>query len=268
MAESGGISGLLGSDGEAPGEGSSSETSTPLDPTAAALAAEAARSTPELAEKVSAYFVRQSRLVEIQTEHLHEQRAVNLQLLKLKRFDERLRVALRLFVILGATVIGIGALIMIRDAIVDHGLVVEAFSVPPDLVRDGLTGEVVANRFLDKLQAMQAATQSDRPSNSYQYNWGSDIKVEIPETGLDLNTLSKYFRDRFGHANRITGEVIARPPESPSLPDLAMCRQPPLRAPSVTSTNSRARRPKPYIRPVNLIASRSICVITAAMMRP
>jgi tetratricopeptide (TPR) repeat protein len=208
MAESGGISGLLGSDGEAPGEGSSSETSTPLDPTAAALAAEAARSTPELAEKVSAYFVRQSRLVEIQTEHLHEQRAVNLQLLKLKRFDERLRVALRLFVILGATVIGIGALIMIRDAIVDHGLVVEAFSVPPDLVRDGLTGEVVANRFLDKLQAMQAATQSDRPSNSYQYNWGSDIKVEIPETGLDLNTLSKYFRDRFGHANRITGEVI------------------------------------------------------------
>jgi len=105
VAESGGISGLLGSDSESPVEGTVSETSTPLDPTAAALAAEAAKSNPELAERASAYFVKQSRLVEIQTEHLHEQRAVNLQLLKLKRFDERLRVALRLFVILVATAV-------------------------------------------------------------------------------------------------------------------------------------------------------------------
>ena len=208
VAESGGMSGLLDTDSESPAEGTIPEAPTPLDPTAAALAAEAAKSNPELAEKASAYFVKQSRLVEIQTEHLHEQRAVSLQLLKLKRFDERLRVALRLFVILAATVVGIGALIMIRDAIADHGLVVEAFSVPPDMVRDGLTGEVVATRFLDKLQAMQAATASDRPADSYQYNWGSDIKVEIPETGLSLGEFRKLLRDRFGHVNHISGEVI------------------------------------------------------------
>jgi tetratricopeptide (TPR) repeat protein len=208
MAESGGISELLGADGEPSAEGSFAETTTSLDPTAAALAAEASKYNPDLAEKASAYFVKQSRLVEIQTEHLHEQRAVSLQLLKLKRFDERLRVALRVFVVLVATVIGVGALIMIRDAITDHGLVVEAFSVPPDMARDGLTGEVVATRFLDKLQAMQAATASDRPANSYQYNWGSDIKVEIPETGLDLRAVGKFFRERFGHPDRISGEVI------------------------------------------------------------
>jgi hypothetical protein len=211
MAESGGISELLGTDGASPAEGSNAETTTPLDPTAAALAAEASKSNPELAEKASAYFVKQSCLVEIQTEHLHEQRAVSLQLLKLKRFDERLRVALRLFVILVATVVGIGALIMIRDAIADHGLVVEAFSVPPDMARDGLTGEVVATRFLDKLKALQTATASDRPADSYQYNWGSDLKVEIPETGLSLAELGKLLRDRFGHANRIAGEVIRTP---------------------------------------------------------
>lgn len=208
MAESGAISELLGTDGESPAEGSVAEATTSLDPTAAALAAEASKSNPELAEKASAYFVKQSRLVDIQTEHLHEQRGLSLQLLKLKRFDERLRVALRLFVILVATVVGIGALLMIRDAIADHGLVVEAFSVPPDMVRDGLSGEVVAARFLDKLQAMQTATESDRPANSYQYNWGSDIKIEIPETGLDLRALGKFFRDRFGHPDRISGEVI------------------------------------------------------------
>ncbi len=211
MAESGGISGFLGTDSESPAEGTTPETSTPLDPTAAALAAEAARSDPELAGSVSAYFVKQSRLVEIQTEHLHEQRAVNLQLLKLRRFDERLRVALRLFVILAVTVVAIGALIMIRDAISDHGLVVEAFSVPPDMVRDGLTGEVVATRFLDKLQAMQTATASDRPADSYQYNWGSDIKVEIPETGVSLGEFRNLLRNRFGHSNHISGEVIRTP---------------------------------------------------------
>ena len=124
MAESGGVSGILGGGAETPSEGAAPDTPTSLDPTAAALAAEAARSDPQLAQEASAYFRKQSHLIEVQTEHLHEQRAVILQLLKLKRFDERLRVALRLFVILAATVVGIGALIMIRDAIADHGLVV------------------------------------------------------------------------------------------------------------------------------------------------
>jgi hypothetical protein len=49
----------------------------------------------ELAQEASAYFRKQSHLIEVQTEHLHEQRAVNLSLLKLKRFDERLKVGLR-----------------------------------------------------------------------------------------------------------------------------------------------------------------------------
>src|SRR5579862_5817539 len=117
MAESGGVSGILGGDAETIGEGAAPENPLPLDPTAAALAAEAAKGDPELAQEASAYFRKQSHLIEVQTEHLHEQREVSLQLLKLKRFDERLRVALRLFVILVATVFGVGALIMIRDAI-------------------------------------------------------------------------------------------------------------------------------------------------------
>src|ERR1700741_1263908 len=104
MAESGGVSEILGAGTEPAAEGSVAET--PVDPTAAALAAEAAKSDPELAQKASAYFDKQSHLVEVQTEHLHEQRAVSVQLLKLKRVGERLRVGLQVFVILVATVIG------------------------------------------------------------------------------------------------------------------------------------------------------------------
>jgi hypothetical protein len=65
MAESGGVSGILGAGGESPAEGSTPETQTPLDPTAAALAAEVAKNNPELAQEASAYFRKQRDLVEV-----------------------------------------------------------------------------------------------------------------------------------------------------------------------------------------------------------
>src|ERR1700761_3499832 len=58
------------------------------------------------------------------------------------------------------------------------GLVIEAFSVPPDLAAKGLTGEVVAGKVLDRLSMLQATTQSNRAQSSYANNWGNDIKVQ------------------------------------------------------------------------------------------
>ena len=186
MAESGGISGILGAEPDAPVEGSVPETA--LDPTAAAIAAKAAETDPELAQEATAYFRTQRHLVEVQTEHLHEQRAINLKLLKLKHFRERLKVGLQMFVILVATVIGIGALLLIRNAIAAHGVVIEAFQVPPDLAQRGLTGEVIAEQVLDQLADMEAAASSSsaRPASSYSSSWGHDLKVEIPETGVSF----------------------------------------------------------------------------------
>src|ERR1700675_1097109 len=149
MAESGGVSEILGAGTEPAAEGSVAET--PVDPTAAALAAEAAKSDPELAQEASAYFRKQSHLVEVQTEHLHEQRAVNLSLLKLKRFDERLKVGLRMFVILVATVIGIFGAVLIHDAVGSRSVVIEPFETPHALAERGLTGIVVATGVLDQL---------------------------------------------------------------------------------------------------------------------
>ena len=217
---------MLGTDSESPAESSIPETPTALDPTAAALAAEAAKNNSELAHEASAYFRKQSHLVEIQTEHLHEQRAVNLQLLKLKRFDERLRVALRLFVILVATAVGIGALILVRNAMADHGLMVEAFSVPPDLAQQGITGRVVAAEFIDQISLLQSKTHTSRPLATFRNNWGDDIKVEIPETGVSIAELSRLLHEHLGSATRIEGEVthtqtglsiVARLPEVAAL---------------------------------------------------
>ena len=185
---------------------------------ASAVAAKLAGNDPDVARKTVEFLEKQSQLLETQNKHLEEEHPARLHYLRgqarevdIRRFALRLRVGFQIFLVLVATVVGIGALIVIRDAIEDHGLVVEAFSVPPDLARDGLTGEVVATRFLDSLKAMQTATTSERPADSYQYNWGSDIKVEIPETGLSLREFSKLLRDRFGHSNHITGEVTRTP---------------------------------------------------------
>jgi tetratricopeptide (TPR) repeat protein len=208
MAESGVVSGVLGTPSEASAEGSTPEAPTSIDPTAAALAAEVARDNPELAQEASAYFRKQSHLVEVQTEHLHEQRAVNLQLLKLRRFGERLRVGLQLFVILVATVIGVGGAILIRDAVNSRSVVVESFDAPPALVARGVTGKVVADGLLDELRRLQSATRADAGKRDLANAWTGEIKLAVPEAGISLGELSRMLKARFGQDLHIEGELI------------------------------------------------------------
>jgi tetratricopeptide (TPR) repeat protein len=206
MAESRGVSGMLGADTESPAEGSTPETQ--LDPTAAALAAEAAKSDPELAKKASAYFDKQSHLVEIQTEHLHEQRAVNLKLLKLKHFGERLKVGLQVFVILIATVIGIIAAVMLHDAITSRSVVIEPFETPRALAERGLTGTVVASGVLDQLIRLQAATRTSMQRRNLSSAWSKQIKLIVPETGISVGEISQLLKSRFSHDIHISGDVV------------------------------------------------------------
>ncbi len=208
MAESGGVSRLLGTDGESPTEGLTPEASTPLDPTAAALAAEVAKNNPELAQEAAAYFRKQGHLVEIQTEHLHEQRAVNLQLLKIKRFGERLRVGLQVFLILVATVIGIGVAVLIHDAITSRRVVIEPFHAPPNLAARGIDGTVVASGLLDQLGQLQSATRTGFIARNLASAWTNNISLSVPETGISISEISRLLRDRFGHDVLIDGDLI------------------------------------------------------------
>lgn len=154
----------------------------------------------------------QARLAELQAEHLHEQRDLIISRLRWGRFGDRMRALLQVMTALaGAAVVALAAS-MAWEAHNAHGLAIEAFSVPPDLARTGLTGQVAASRFLDKLQVMQTATaQSDRPSQSYRSDWGEDFKVEIPQTGLAFSEFDKLLRERLGHVSHVTGEVVTVP---------------------------------------------------------
>ena len=115
-----------------------------------------------------------------QRNHLHEQ----LKQIHLGLWEVRLGVFLRAATLCVGIAAATGAVMMVRDAASSNGLIIEPFSVPPDLAARGLTGQAVASQVLDTLTELQNHTNSFRPPQSYSNNWGSDLKVEIPETGV------------------------------------------------------------------------------------
>ena len=108
--------------------------------------------------------------------------------------------------VFAAFVVAIG--LTVWQAAHDHSLVVEAFSVPPDMAQKGLTGPVLSGLFLDSLAEMDAKTQSVRAAASYQNSWGGEIKIEIPETGVSLSELNRYLKVWLGHETRIGGALF------------------------------------------------------------
>ena len=167
------------------------------------LAMEAARNDPSLRDEVSAFLADQRKMMADQRHHLHEQ----LKQLHLGIFEKWLGVLLRLATLCVGIAAATGAVMMVRDAANSRGLIIEPFSVPPDLAARGLTGQAVASQVLDTLTELQNHTNSFRPPQSYSNNWGSDLKVEIPETGISLGELRHFLREWLGSDTHITGEV-------------------------------------------------------------
>ncbi len=177
------------------------------DPGAAAFALGGAVHDPAMAKVVRHYLQEQAKLAEIQAEELREEKRLRHWSLRVRHVSDVMRLAFELslaFIFL-AIAVAVGSAIW--DAAHDHSLVVEAFSVPPDLAQRGLNGQAVAAQLLDKLQAMQDVTKSERPADSYANNWGDDIKVEIPDTGVSIGEMHKLLVSWLGHETHITGEV-------------------------------------------------------------
>ena len=146
-------------------------------------------------QTADAFLNDQRKLIAAQLHHLHEQ----LKQIHLDIFEKYLGVALRL----ATLCVGIAAACFLGWAVWsaahDDGLVIEAFSVPPELAARGLTGQVVASELLGKLSNFQAKPPSIRAASSYVNNWGDDIKVEIPETGISVGELDHFLHAWLGH---------------------------------------------------------------------
>jgi tetratricopeptide (TPR) repeat protein len=161
--------------------------------------------------RVDALLERQIALADLQIDSLRKLDDFELSHLRWRRFADQMRGAGQMMLVLVGLLILAGLGAAIWDAANDRGLVVEAFSVPPDLAAKGLTGEVIASKVLDRLAAFQAQTVSGRASASYANNWGDDIKVQIPNTGVSIGEFNRALHQWLGHATHISGEVWRTP---------------------------------------------------------
>jgi len=188
---------------------------TPPEPSAAAVALALGRTSrrgkSEVDAEAAGFLRDQRRLVNLQSEHLHEQRELMLSRLRWGRLSDRVKAALQLMTAVVGLAVVVLVAVMAWQAYEDQGVVIDAFSVPPDLAQRGFSGQVVASKLLDRLSELQAQTVTGRPASTYANDWGSDIKVEIPETGVSIGELNRYLRAWLGSETRISGEVVRTP---------------------------------------------------------
>jgi tetratricopeptide (TPR) repeat protein len=182
-----------------------------IEPIVAAVAANLADHSSEIAAETAAMFRKQTEVLEVQkrnlqAEHDYFEAEWGPRLLAL-----RLRTGFQLFVALVATAIGLGAIVMIKDAVTSRQVVIEPFRTPSGLAARGMDGAIVASSVLDELGRLQDATRSTDAARALTGAWSGNIKLEVPETGISLGEISRLLRERFGHDVRIDGDLVETP---------------------------------------------------------
>jgi tetratricopeptide (TPR) repeat protein len=216
MAE-GLLGGALGDEDHKP-EVEAPEALASAEAFAAAVAAKLSWNDPGVSRKTEEFLSEQTQLLKVQKEHLNDEHEARLRYLRgqarevdIRRFGLRLRIGFQLFVALVATAIGIGAAVMIRDAVTSRRVVIEPFDVAPNVPAQVPSGKIVAGGLLDELSRLQDATRSNVQRLDLSDAWASQVKLEVPETGVSLGELSRLLRGRFGHDVRIEGDLIETP---------------------------------------------------------
>jgi tetratricopeptide (TPR) repeat protein len=211
------VDGILGDD-ERP-EAEAPDSLARAEAFAAAVAAIASRQDPGVARKTEEFLSDQSRLLRLQAEHLKDEHALRLASLRgqkregaLRRTGMRIRIAFQLFAATVAAVIGGGVILVLHDAFTSRRVVIEPFHTPPDLAAHGIDGTVVAGGLLDQLSHLQYSTRSSSAALGMSGAWSGNIKLDVPETGISIDEISRLLRERFGHDVHIDGDLIEKPP--------------------------------------------------------
>ena len=171
---------------------------TTPDPIEIAMEAEAQGIDPGSAARQ--VLIKQLDLIQTQT-----------QLGRLQIASERTGLVLKWLAGTAGLAVAVALATLVWQAAHARGLVIAPFSVPPELAARGLTGEVVASQVLDKLSRLQEQTSSARRPESIGNDWGRDLKVAIPSTGVSLGDLQTALRQWLGHETRVSGEIYRTP---------------------------------------------------------
>ncbi len=216
MAE-GLIGGVLGGEDDKP-EIEAPEALAGAEAFAAAVAAKLAGHDPEVARDTSAFLKEQTQLLQVQKEHLKDEHALRLaqlkhqsHLLRGQRVGQTIRIAFQVVTALIVIVIGVGIAVLLRDAFTSHSVVIDAFESPAALAARGVTGTAVASGVLDELTRLQNATRtlsSNTLKRSVANAWSHQLKVDVPETGISLEEISRLLKARLGRDLHIGGELV------------------------------------------------------------
>jgi tetratricopeptide (TPR) repeat protein len=163
------------------------------------------------ARNVDALIERQIAIADLQIEDMRREDSVRHWSLRVHHISDVLKLAFQLALAVIFSVFVFLIAWVIWSAAHDNSLVIDAFKVPPDMAAKGLTGDVVASQMLDRLIRMQNQTDSSRAPSTYASDWGGDIKVEIPDTGVSIGQAYKYLAAALGHQTHISGEVWRTP---------------------------------------------------------
>src|SRR6201992_835458 len=93
------------------------------------------------AEEARAYLRNQNDLAILQIENLRKQDEYETSHLRWRRFNDQMKGAMQIMLVLVGALIGIGIGVTLWSAAHEDGVVIEAFSVPPDMAAKGVTGQ-------------------------------------------------------------------------------------------------------------------------------
>ncbi|HEX2791276.1 MAG TPA: tetratricopeptide repeat protein [Steroidobacteraceae bacterium] len=181
------------------------------EPLAAAIAANIANQSPEVAAKTAAFFEKQIEVLEVQKKNLEaeyeffeDQRGPRLLAL-------RLRTGFQLFFALFATVIGVGLAIVIYEAVQSRSVVIDPIDISPNVAADVPSGKIIAAGLLDVLTRIQTASRSNAEHRNLSNAWTNEISIDVPETGISIGQLERMLKTRFGHDQHIEGDLSKTP---------------------------------------------------------
>jgi tetratricopeptide (TPR) repeat protein len=213
------LSGVLGGEEEQP-EAEAPGAVAGAEAFAAAIAAIASRQDPGVARKTEVFLEEQTLLLKTQRHHLEEEHASRLRQLRLavgaakrRRFADLLRNCLYGCLALLALGVLFAVLRMTYQALSDHGLVVEDFTVPSDFAARGITSQALAEDLASRVAIMRetAARVSLDQVAQVRADQSGYLKVQIPETGISVDELERFLHRWLGQQTVLSGEVSDEP---------------------------------------------------------
>lgn len=173
------------------------EPTTP-DAVEIAMEAEASGVAPDSVARTLLH--KHARLIDEQMKHL-----------RLQALNERAAAGLRLLTAVAGIAVAAVLGTMAWTAAHRPTVVVDAFSVPPDLRDRGITGQVAAQRLLDHVKTIYAGSDDTRPRESFGSDWSGTATVTLPGAGVSVEQLMSLMRRFFGTETHYSGEIVRTP---------------------------------------------------------